>query len=1365
MATNTLGNLQEKRRNALVEYCLGQLKKEDGAPVYSFLRTPNDLFELLRMDPLDNQPVQSSWVAEATSCAQQFIHAAYRKLEPGYAQVEFKAQDLATWELYSNYSDWAAVQLIALYPENFINPFVRRRKTSLFKTLENNLNQTRLNSDSVQSALQDYLQSFEQTCNLDVISSYMDGESPSHADYYFVGRQRVPPFQYFWRKAEVELSPESTAINPAAWSEWQPVDIPADGTVMDIRPVFWNGRLCLVWAEWHHQVTGEDIEKSTPHRLDINVAFMGQNGRWSAPLSLHSSWRAEDLSQGARLVATLLIDSTDPKGRLGVGVFKDVGLEKVLRVFAVRDVLFRPVEGDDGSWMEFVATDRFKAADVVQHALPNQPTMEISDEPSGDLTEFLELRAVALRVNDQDKLYIQGYCRPTDWSGSDVELTLKIIDQPEDNPDPITGTYPRAGGWSTPWMEFSRGKGTWTGQRFSFGGAKDTVGLGSKTFKIFVSDISGFTPASLLKNTRNAAQFLSLEQTELALKYARLNSLFGPELVQRANISVDAVLDWQTQFLAEPGPEYDTINEPNGAFNGANGLFFWELFFHLPHLVAVRLSTEDRFVEAQNWLHYLFDPQAPADVSTLNADPKPLYWRCRPLVEDGDVGREAQDPNDPDAIGYSAPRHFRIRVFTEYVRNLMAWGDWHYRQLTRDSLVAAKLCYVQAEFLMGPEPVIRTVNRWETATVENLLKKSALRPDLEAFESKQEIRVEDFPVAAEAAPWMGLLANEPFKEPIDGALLELYRLPGQRLGNLRNNLTLDGRPLDVPLFSPATDPNQLLRDQASGSGAVRPMGGRLVVGAFRWRVSFDAALRAVQTLQDYGNQVLRLLDQRDRAEQEETQQTHLVELGAYARTMQEQSIAQLQANQDALQQSRSVAQERAEAYGRLYEEKVSPGEYQVMDRIQLSKQFALASSSVKPAAAAIAALPNVFGLANGGHRLDAILDAVSFGLGITASVHQMEAEKEATTEGYRRRREEWQLQRNQALAEVRAIDAQITAQSHAVQASQTALAQTLMANNQALMVYNFMKKRASNAELFGWLLGQLKALHYQAYDAVVSLCLSAQASLNAETGDYDTQVPLPQVWLDNRHGLTAGEHLRGYLLRMERDYLQRHERRLELVKTVSLRQLFGDAVEPQPGIGSWEAALEQLKQRGTLEFQLTQLLFDHDHPGHYCRQISSVEVDLPVVTGPYENVRATLLQVSSMTATKASVPSVEYLLALTDQAPSDVQINLRSGQQIALSVGIADNGMVAMKPDEGLLNPFENTGAVSRWVLNFPWPDKAPQRTMLAALTDIIVRIRYTAKAGEPTFVRTVMDLVTEKEETAQDKVRLITAEEASRDE
>ncbi|MEA1027398.1 neuraminidase-like domain-containing protein [Pseudomonas sp. N-137] len=1345
MTLNTLSDLLEKRRTALIEYSLGHVEKSGQNPPYNFLRTPADLFELLRLDPLDSYPVQSSWVAEATSCAQQFIHAAYRKLEPGYADTEFDKRDLATWELYNNYPDWSALQMIALYPENFINPFVRQRKTSLFKTLENNLNQAHLNSDSVQVALQEYLQTFEQTCNLDVLSSYMDSASPARADYYFVGRQRVPPYQYFWRKAEVELSPTCPAINPAAWSEWLPVDTPTGVTILDIRPVFWSGRLCLVWAEWQYKVESVDEDDvSLPHRLDIKVAFMAQNGRWSAPLSLHSSVHDDDLSQGARLIATVWADPYNPKGKLGVFL---TNAEDSLKVFAVRDVLFRPVAWDDGGWLEHSALKRFVTAETVQHPLMNQPTMVTSVERTGSLTPYLSLQAVVFRdaSTDMDKLFVQGYCRPTGLTGeATFDLTLQ---NSADDPPPISGSFPLAGGWSTEWQEFQRESGSWPEPTtFSFGHTATTGGYGRNKFELTIINVTKFAPVSLLKNSLDAAQFLSLNQPELTLKYARLNSLFGPELVQRSNISVEAVLDWDTQFLPEPPPESQTISEPNGAFDGANGLFFWELFFHLPHLVATRLRTEDRFLEAQKWLHYLFDPQAPADPANdpQYPNPKPKYWRCRPLNSNGNLGCETQAPTDPDAIGYSAPRHFQILVFSEYVKNLLAWGDWYYRQLTRDSLVAAKLCYVQAEFLMGKAPAVRTVNRWETDTVDSLMNKSRSRPALEQFEQSLAFSLADFPAAAEAPPLLGLLANEPFKAPINEQLLALYDLPGQRLHNLRNNLTLDGKPLDTPLFSPPTDPNALLRDLAAGGvGAPRPMGGRLVVGAFRWRTTFEVALRAVQALQDHGAQVLRLLEQRDQAEQQELQQNHLVELGSYAQTVQEQNITQLQASRTALQQSRAVAEERATAYERLYNENVSKVEYEVMESLQLSKILALTSASIKPAGAVIASMPNIFGLAAGGHRLEKIADAVCFGLDVASSVLQMDADKQATTESYRRRREEWLLQRNQAQAEVRALDAQITAQTHAVSAAQTTLDQTLLANNQALTVYNFIKKRASNAELYGWLLGQFKALHYQAYDAVVSLCLSAQASLSAETGDYDSQIPLPQVWLDNRHGLTAGEHLRGHLMRMEREYLQRFERRLELVKTISLRQLFDDASDPQAPNSSWASALDQLRTKGTLEFKLSQLLFDRDHPGHYCRQISSVEVDLPVLIGPYEHVRATLLQISSMTATKASLPAVKYLHdPVGNVAPSDVQINLRSGQQIALSMGLGDHGMVAMKPDDSMLNPFENTGVVSRWLLSFPRAVQEPQKSTLLSLTDIIVRIRYMARAGEPPFVRAVEDQI-----------------------
>lgn len=1340
MTQSNLAELLEKRRAALVAYCIGQAAKDK----YPFMKTPADLFELLRMDPLDNYPVQSSWVAEATSCAQQFIHAAYRKLEPGYEKVEFDKVDLKLWELYSNYPDWAALTTIAVYPENYINPFVRQRKTRLFKDLENELNQTRLNGDSVQRALQSYLKAFEQTCNLDVISACLDGDSASRATYYFVGRQRVQPFQYFWRKAEIELTASDDAINPAAWSEWQSADIPVGPKVLDIRPVFWAGRLCLVWAEWRDKASGSNAAEFLPAKLDINLAFMNQSGDWSAPLSLHSSEPANDQSVGARLIVTTFVDAIQPKGRLGVLLVNKTS-NPVLSVSTTRDVLFRPLPEDDGSWLVQLADHRFTDALVVQHPLgpKSQPTVAVKTQTEGNLTDYYALQALFLEVDGKDSLWVRGLCRQRNVvGGGEALFKLELHNPAEGDPKEVSRAQSIAGGWSTEWLKVERSRGGFsTLLEFTLGGES----YGSKRFTVSLIDKIRFVAPTLEKNTLDAAQFIAFRQPGM-LAHARLNSLFGPELVQRGNISVDAVLDWDTQFLLEPPPNAGTIHEPDGAFNGANGLYFWELFFHLPHLVTARLRAEDRYSEAQSWLHYLFDPQA---IETEDLPKRPFYWRCRPLNVrvgvPGDVCSETRMPTDPDAIAYGAPRHYKILVFTEYVKNLIAWGDWYYRQLTRDALVAAKLCYVQAEFLMGKPPTVRALTNWETLSVSELLEKSATRPALERFERELEYSLTDIPPASEAAPLMGLLANEPFKCPINEQLLDLYDLPDQRLSNLRNNLTLDGRPLNIPLFSPPTDPNQLLRDLAAGgAGTPRPLGGRLVVGAFRWRVSYESALRAVQTLQEYGSQVLRLLEQRDRAEQEEMQQEHLKELGDYARTIQEQSLDQLQANVTALGLSRAIAQERANRFQSWYDENITDAEYQVMEKLVAIKGMQIATTALRSGGAVLASLPNIFGLANGGHRGDDIANALIFGLEIGAMGLQIDADKQAVVESYRLRRREWELQRDQALSEVRAIDEQITAQTFALSAARTSLEQTLRANSQALALYNYLKKRASNAELFGWLLGQLKALHYQAYDAVVSLCLSARSSLSAETGDYDTVEALPQVWLDNRHGLTAGEHLREYLLRLDRQYLQSHERRLERVKTVSLRRLFDDTIDPQAGFSDWSHALSDLIEKGRLEFQLTQLMFDRDQPGEYCRLLNLVEVDLPVLLGPYQDVQATLLQVGSMTALAASVRSVEYLHQPAGAiAPSDVQFNLRSGQQIGLSVGLADNGMTAIKPDEGLLNPFENTGAVSRWQLHFPWHGNELQQSMLASVTDIIVRIRYTAKAGEPSFAISVKDLVT----------------------
>ena len=55
---------------------------------------------------------------------------------------------------------------------------------------------------------------------------------------------------------------------------------------------------------------------------------------------------------------------------------------------------------------------------------------------------------------------------------------------------------------------------------------------------------------------------------------------------------------------------------PDGAYSTYN----WELLHHIPVAVAVHLSKNQRFAEAQRWFHYVFDP------TCTDAAPAPQRW-------------------------------------------------------------------------------------------------------------------------------------------------------------------------------------------------------------------------------------------------------------------------------------------------------------------------------------------------------------------------------------------------------------------------------------------------------------------------------------------------------------------------------------------------------------------------------------------------------------------------------------------------------------------------------------------------------------------------------------------------------------------
>ncbi len=54
----------------------------------------------------------------------------------------------------------------------------------------------------------------------------------------------------------------------------------------------------------------------------------------------------------------------------------------------------------------------------------------------------------------------------------------------------------------------------------------------------------------------------------------------------------------------------DSLAVEEVSFEAANffGTYNWELFFHLPFAIATQLTRNQRFADAQRWLHYVYDP-------------------------------------------------------------------------------------------------------------------------------------------------------------------------------------------------------------------------------------------------------------------------------------------------------------------------------------------------------------------------------------------------------------------------------------------------------------------------------------------------------------------------------------------------------------------------------------------------------------------------------------------------------------------------------------------------------------------------------------------------------------------------------------
>ena len=279
--------------------------------------------------------------------------------------------------------------------------------------------------------------------------------------------------------------------------------------------------------------------------------------------------------------------------------------------------------------------------------------------------------------------------------------------------------------------------------------------------------------------------------------------------------------------------------------SGAYSVYNWELFFHVPITIAIHLSKNQRFAEAQRWFHYLFDPTDDSDGPTPER-----FWKVRPFqttdvkkieeilvnlatgadetlrnetIRSIEAWKDA--PFRPHVIARYRQQAYMYKTVMAYLDNLIAWGDSLFRQDTGEAIDEAMMLYVLAANILGPRP-------------QPVPKKGAVRPqtyanlrqDLDQFGTVMRDMEADLPFDLMPFPTDDAGDNDRlatlrslgkalyFCVPRNDKLLGYWDTVADRLFKIRNSLNIQGVFRQLALFEPPIDPAMLARAAAAGTG-------------------------------------------------------------------------------------------------------------------------------------------------------------------------------------------------------------------------------------------------------------------------------------------------------------------------------------------------------------------------------------------------------------------------------------------------------------------------------------------------------------------------------------------------------------------
>ena len=393
-----------------------------------------------------------------------------------------------------------------------------------------------------------------------------------------------------------------------------------------------------------------------------------------------------------------------------------------------------------------------------------------------------------------------------------------------------------------------------------------------------------------------------------------------------------------------PYPQEIVDFTPDGAYASYN----WELFFHAPLLIANALSKNQRFEEARDWYHFIFNPIG-IESAAPGGSPMSKFWVTKPFFETttpayvqqridnimhllaGDTNAPGYAPEalkaledqvrdwranpfEPHKIASYRTVAYQKTVVMNYLDNLIAWGDHLFRQDSMESINEATQLYILAAEILGTRPKhIPPAEKPQVETFQELQHQLGVLPNaLVAIENLVPALDDEGVGPFEGPPLPQLYFCIPHHEK----MLGYWDTVADRLYKIRHCMNSEGVVRQLALFEPPIDPGALVKAVAAGvdiGAALQDLGAPLPL--YRFQILVRKAIEICDDVKALGAALLTALEKRDAEGLGLLRQRQERRLTEAVKAVREQQIAEAEEHLASLQKNRELADIKRSFYG------------------------------------------------------------------------------------------------------------------------------------------------------------------------------------------------------------------------------------------------------------------------------------------------------------------------------------------------------------------------------------------------------------------------------------------------------------------